>query len=531
MRCKSCDYSLWNMRERVCPECGSPFKPSDFDFPVSAVKFCCPHCAQAYYGTGAHGHLEPASFACVGCSRLVTMDEMIVLPGDHVPPSASEVATNVWEQPGERSLVDRWWRTLKDTMLRPGRLIDATAPAGARLEEGDPRPRVSVVPALRFAILTNSLGALVALAPLLVMFLVSMLAGGAAMLGPIAGGLLTGLVVGLVVFPIVLLAWALSAHGMLVVTGGAPLGLGRTVQCFAYGSGPNVVVGLPCLGGYFSWIWWVIASILMLRSGQRISGGRAAAAVLVPAAVAVLTCVGGYVGFVAWAINTGGRMASVTVNGQTVPPAANSPTQPGAPATPSLAGAINRAANLASAFEGYVDEFGDFPQHALRLLGEGRISVSDLIASGSRFGQVPGTGVALADLAGRSREGRMEVVRRVEQGMPEGVIAYRVGGWVFTHTGMSAAKQKTEPWRAGLWIAVMPAEVGAGEPWVVVVPARGRPLALGAERLEEEWVAQNALRAWAGLAPLPSLEELEAITPEKPWMVEGQVGVGGPSGE
>lgn len=27
MRCKRCDYPLWNLRDRKCPECGKPFAP------------------------------------------------------------------------------------------------------------------------------------------------------------------------------------------------------------------------------------------------------------------------------------------------------------------------------------------------------------------------------------------------------------------------------------------------------------------------------------------------------------------------
>ena len=32
MKCRACGYPLWNLRERICPECGSPWLPSDVDF-------------------------------------------------------------------------------------------------------------------------------------------------------------------------------------------------------------------------------------------------------------------------------------------------------------------------------------------------------------------------------------------------------------------------------------------------------------------------------------------------------------------
>ena len=80
MRCKSCDYPLWNLLARACPECGAAFKPSEFDFNLNAVRFCCPHCSQSYYGTDARGHLVPPAFACVSCGNAITMDDCLLLP-------------------------------------------------------------------------------------------------------------------------------------------------------------------------------------------------------------------------------------------------------------------------------------------------------------------------------------------------------------------------------------------------------------------------------------------------------------------
>ena len=38
MRCKTCDYPLWNLTTRVCPECGTPFLPSQFDITFQLIK-------------------------------------------------------------------------------------------------------------------------------------------------------------------------------------------------------------------------------------------------------------------------------------------------------------------------------------------------------------------------------------------------------------------------------------------------------------------------------------------------------------
>ncbi len=84
MRCTSCDYALWNLKTRRCPECGRAFRPGDYEFVPNSVQFCCPHCNQAYYGTGPKGHLVPEEFDCVRCSRRIGMDEMALLPAEGV---------------------------------------------------------------------------------------------------------------------------------------------------------------------------------------------------------------------------------------------------------------------------------------------------------------------------------------------------------------------------------------------------------------------------------------------------------------
>ncbi len=96
MRCKQCDYRLWNLRRRDCPECGSPFKPSDYEFVINSVRFCCPHCNQAYYGTGEFGHLVPIEFDCASCGTHIHMDETIVLPTENVREEQTQVDQNPW---------------------------------------------------------------------------------------------------------------------------------------------------------------------------------------------------------------------------------------------------------------------------------------------------------------------------------------------------------------------------------------------------------------------------------------------------
>lgn len=78
MRCAKCNYSLFDIRERICPECGGPIVISKHIFDHCGVRFCCPHCDQQYYGTDPNGHLVPRQFNCICCHNHISMNEMIV---------------------------------------------------------------------------------------------------------------------------------------------------------------------------------------------------------------------------------------------------------------------------------------------------------------------------------------------------------------------------------------------------------------------------------------------------------------------
>ena len=63
MNCHTCHYSLWNVRARLCPECGTPFSVRSYAFTTNSVQFKCPHCDQSYYGLNPeNGHIDPDLF-------------------------------------------------------------------------------------------------------------------------------------------------------------------------------------------------------------------------------------------------------------------------------------------------------------------------------------------------------------------------------------------------------------------------------------------------------------------------------------
>ncbi|MCA9299018.1 MAG: hypothetical protein KDA28_08125, partial [Phycisphaerales bacterium] len=81
MRCRTCQYELWNLAERTCPECGSPYLPSDYDFVPNTVEFLCPNCERAYYGLDERGHPPRGEVTCE-CGFEVDLDQMILRPRD-----------------------------------------------------------------------------------------------------------------------------------------------------------------------------------------------------------------------------------------------------------------------------------------------------------------------------------------------------------------------------------------------------------------------------------------------------------------
>src|SRR5262245_17599893 len=220
MRCKTCDYALWNIRTRQCPECSAPFRPSDFEFAPMTVKYCCPHCGQHYFGTDVRGHLAPIVFDCVTCKAHVHMDEMVLAPASGTTDEGTQVDRMPWLERGERGPIMAWFATLKWAMVQPNRLIRAVPANG------------SVGAAWLYAVLTLLLFCSIGvLAPQMFMTL-----RAGARVGFLASslGTLAGLVIGC---GVLLWIWALSAHGLLRMTGGNVKPLARTCHSIFYSTG------------------------------------------------------------------------------------------------------------------------------------------------------------------------------------------------------------------------------------------------------------------------------------------------------
>jgi len=212
MRCRTCDYLLWNSRERRCPECGTPCLPSEYEFVANSVAFCCPHCDQAYYGTGPKGHVNPQEFDCVSCGRHIHMDEMVLRPAEGVDDDETEAERVPWLERNRRGRIRAWFSTVGMALVAPVRLMQG--------HTGTSR----IGQAWWFAIVTSILLGLGIAALFLPFFVLPMVlppvagpggpGAGFVVLGVFGG--FVGVLAGVVLVVVVGIAlWGLVSHGLL----------------------------------------------------------------------------------------------------------------------------------------------------------------------------------------------------------------------------------------------------------------------------------------------------------------------------
>ncbi len=468
MRCRTCEYSLWGIRERLCPECGSAFAPSEYEFRLRAVAFECSSCGQDYYGTGPRGALVPAAFACVRCGERCAMDEMVLRPATGLDEKNTDMSRlrNPWEHRREIGRVRAWLRTVGAAIVSPARLITRSATDG------------SVSASLGFAVGTLA----VTLVLMLSVVALIMIGVSAAAVGlPVLPGAVVVLSVGVIGILMILLAWSIAAHVFLRVTGGAAHGFRRSCQCVCYSSGVNMISAVPLLGLYLApvaWAWWGIAAMVMFRRGQDVSWGRAAAAGLTPPILAL----GGVAAWIVWlysfALGVGGMNSWIDVRAETEA------------VTTSMTAAM-RAGTLG---------------HASELISDGALSSYDFVISGSATsaGAVTIGGVSLEDLSGLDAIAQRRLTRDATAALPDGVVAHRVGDFVFTHHGVNLSDAA----HGGVWIVIASPDPdvdhGSAE-WDALWAGKadGSDEILFREATSYIFEAQNALRESLGLPAIP----------------------------
>ncbi len=473
MRCKTCDYPLWNLTTRQCPECGSAFRPADFEFVQGSTRFCCPGCGQAYYGTDAKGHLEPRAFDCVTCGRRIDMDEMILLPAEGVAEKHTSVAVNPW--------LDRprigWWKgffaTIGQALVMPGRLMRGTA-----VESGSGT-------AFWFMLVTVFLTLAAAFAPwILIMGLMTGMAGPAGGRPANVGGMLLVLALTCASAIVLLLAvagaWMLVTHFLLRLTGGLTWPLGRTCQAICYSSGAFVATAIPCMGQYIAVPWWMVSAVLAVKDAHKVGGGRAAFCVLAFPVGLIALFVGGYFLLIVLMMRSAGGWS----------------------ATAAVAPQAQRVLDAVIAHAG--THGGQGPAHGLLLVASGDLSVWDVVdgTSATGPGDVPAGAGNLNEFTPIQQEGQAEAAAAEAARLPPDTIAHRVGDYVFTHHGIDLTM--ADP---GLWLVVASPDPDANPgyipPFTAVGRADGTVQSIPMRDFSTALTVQNALRQLYDLPPLP----------------------------
>lgn len=480
MNCKNCNYPLWQLKARVCPECGTPFKPSDFEFVLNSVRFCCPDCGQEYYGTGADGHLDPIEFDCVNCKRHLHMDQMVLRPAEGVDERQTSPSPMPWLERKRIGFFKGWMRTIGRALVMPGRLIESV-PEDSSLGS-----------AWVFAVLTYLATMMVLFVPMMVLMAIS----AAGMGGGMGGGLTmlfemaVAILVGILVFLFAIFMWANITHGLLKLTGKTAFGIHRTFQVICYSSGANVASGVPCVGGYFGWIWWTISATIMLRAGQRVSGWRAALAGVLPPVLVVGSLVGLYVALIISVMGmASGAVAQISTSG-----------------TQTLCTAIIDYAKS----EG--NGFG--PDHALRLIESDSINSYDFMDMSPGMTPSIVNGADIMDIETFSDDRRLAAIQTVADTLPDDVIAHRLGGYVFTYHGIDITN--ADP---GLWIVIAQSDQQAMQAFgnipisITVGRVDGTTRTYSPEAFPLALKKQNELRAKAGLPPLPDPAKVTSDNP------------------
>lgn len=486
MRCRRCDYQLWNLASRTCPECGDAFLPSGHTFRPASVEFRCPHCKQRYFGTDARGHLQPSAFTCVGCGRPVTMDEMVLAPAEGVDPEATVVDRNPWTRRAQLGRRRAWWRTSILGMINPVKLAQVTPHDGA------------LWPAWRFATV-NIL--IVMGANLAMMFgiiglgaVIAWINGDPTALTNLLMSLLGFLVfgaAGLALQLLYTLVWIGLAHLQLKITGGSPRPIRTTSLAILYTSGANLPNAVPCLN-YVAWLWWPITAGIALKHMQGVSAWRALPAALFTPLVVVAGFVAGYIALMMWAMS----LASAASSSMT---------------------SVYAEMKLTSVHQAIVsfERGADPPRHALEMVASGDLWPDHLVLPSTltTLPDIPAGSGDLSDFTSLPPGERRAIAREAADALPADTIAHRLGDVVFTYHGFNT---RTDP---DLWIAVISPDPDTN-PGVSDVD--GLLWALLADGHVEEILAtdfaralddQNALRATHLLAPLPHPDDVRHASP------------------
>jgi hypothetical protein len=297
---------------------------------------------------------------------------------------------------------------------------------------------------------------------------------------------------------------ALVTHAVLRLRGRPQHTVDRTIQAIAYSAGAGAACAVPCVGPFVGWIWWLVSAAVMVRITQNVSRGRATVAVFTLPLVLLLV-ITGLAGLVSWWTSSMFGGGAFGGTGWTVQ----------AQQTYALNNGLIQYSWQNSNRSG--------PEHALELILVGNLgawqwgtpTVSPFCQPGTKTTpkDIPVGDATLEAFLAMSTSQKFGAAKALLETLPDGIVAHRVGDFVFTYHG--AILSGSDP---DLWTVVM-----VPDPGVNGTPGPQDPVHIGTDsyavteitygELAKALKEQNAHRQTLGLAPLP---DLVTITHAKP---------------
>ena len=282
MRCRGCNYELWNLPPGDCPECGKAWRFEDFHFRREFVQFLCPHCDCAYPGEYIASLALPYAFTCTGCQSAIELGQMCARPAEGIDGSQAMQLDFVWS---DRRQVGRWrafWRVVGYSLGTPSRIGNTmTQKRGLR-------------GALWFSFLCLNFAGFNWLIFITIAFWLPSFTGRSQSFRGvefIAVLVFLAVFVGLVLAQqLFFLVWGLITHALIRITGRARRAIGHTLSATQFCAGTFIICAIPICGFYFSlisFVWMAVAMVSALAALHKISRWRTAFAVLAPPVVMI----------------------------------------------------------------------------------------------------------------------------------------------------------------------------------------------------------------------------------------------------
>ena len=282
MRCRGCNYELWNLPPGDCPECGKAWRFEDFHFRREFVQFLCPHCDCAYPGEYIASLALPYAFTCTGCQSAIELGQMCARPAEGIDGSQAMQLDFVWS---DRRQVGRWrafWRVVGYSLGTPSRIGNTmTQKRGLR-------------GALWFSFLCLNFAGFNWLIFITIAFWLPSFTGRSQSFRGvefIAVLVFLAVFVGLVLAQqLFFLVWGLITHALIRMTGRARRAIGHTLSATHFCAGTFIICAIPICGFYFSlisFVWMAVAMVSALAALHKISRWRTAFAVLAPPVVMI----------------------------------------------------------------------------------------------------------------------------------------------------------------------------------------------------------------------------------------------------